>query len=109
MDNEKFQELVLQQFQTIAGELKTLAEGQKTLENGQKHLTDRLTRVETVVARIENDHGAKLGALLDGYYQNTKILADHTERLDRIEEKITTHDIKISILDKAKSNKRKAK
>ena len=116
MDNEKFQELVLQQFQTIAGELKTLAEGQKTLENGQKtlengqkHLTDRLTRVETVVARIENDHGAKLGALLDGYYQNTKILADHTERLDRIEEKITTHDIKISILDKTKSNKRKAK
>ena len=144
MDNEKFQELVLEQFQAIAGELKALTQGQRSLENGQrslengqkslekgqrslengqkslgngqrslengqKHLTDRLTRIETVVARIENDHGAKLAALLDGYYQNTKILADHTERLDRIESKITAHDIQISILDKTKSNKRKAK
>jgi len=109
MDNEKFQELVLQQFQTIAGELKALTEGQRSLENGQKHLTDRLTRVETVVTRIENDHGTKLGALLDGYHHNAEVLSDHTERLDRIESKITTHDIQISILDKTKSNKRKAK
>jgi len=72
-------------------------------------LEERLTKLENIVIRIENDHGRKLGALLDGYHHNAEILDDHTERLTRIESKITAHDIQISILDKTKSNKRKVK
>ena len=137
MENEKFQELVLQQLKALSegqksltDNIQSLNEGQKSLtenvkslnegqnsltENiqslneGQRQLTERLTKLENVVTRIENDHGTNLRALLDGYHHNAKVLADHTERLDRIESKITTHDIQISILDKTKSNKRKAR
>ena len=59
--------------------------------------------------RMEQDHGTKLSSLLDGYKQNAEILDRHTEQLDRIEDRVTHHDIKISILDKTKSNKRIAK
>lgn len=43
---------------------------------------EELAEVKNIVVRIENDHGQKLGALLDGY----KLLS---ERLDRHEEIIT--------------------
>jgi len=144
MDNEKFQELVLQQLQVLTENQKKLTEGQQqlsekvgsltegqqqltenqkkltegqnlltekvgSLTEGQKKLEERITKLENVVIRIENDHGRKLAALLDGYHHNAEILDDHTERLTRIESKITAHDIQISILDKTKSNKRKAK
>jgi hypothetical protein len=91
MDNEKFQELVLQQ-------LAALTEGQRQFE-------ERLAKLENTVTRIEYDHGKILGALLDGYKQNTEILDRHTVQLDRIESKIESHDIQISVLDKTKANK----
>ena len=109
MENEKFQELVLQQLKALTEGQKFLTEKYQSLSEGQRQLAERLTKVENVVTRIENDHGTTLNALLDGYHHNSEVLADHTERLDRIESKITSHDIQISILDKTKSNKRKAK
>jgi uncharacterized phage infection (PIP) family protein YhgE len=96
-------------FQSLADGHKSLEDNFQSLADGQRQLIERLTRVENVVRHIENDHGTKLGILLDGYHHNAEVLANHTERLDRIESKITTHDIQISILDKTKSNKRKAK
>lgn len=66
-------------------------------------------KVDKLELRLENEAFNKISALLDGYHQNAEKLADHTERLDRIESKITTHDLKIQILDKTKANKRKAK
>lgn len=47
VENEKFQELVLQQLQA-------LAEGQKQLFEGQKQLSERLGLVEEGQARLEN-------------------------------------------------------
>lgn len=41
--------------------------------------------IKNIVVRIENDHGLKLGALLNGYKQNA-------ERLDRVEAKLAEHD-----------------
>ncbi len=41
--------------------------------------------LKSIVIRIENDHGQKLGALLNGYKQNA-------ERLDRVEAKLAEHD-----------------
>ncbi len=137
MDNDKFQDLVLQQFQVITGELQSLKEGQKSLTEGQTRLETRMDKLEesqarleksqdilasevmaiktdvqkvkSTVIRIEQDHGTRLGALMDGHRQNTEILDRHTEQLDRIENKIESHDIQISVLDKTKANKRKAK
>ncbi|SFH22166.1 hypothetical protein SAMN05660649_04317 [Desulfotomaculum arcticum] len=95
MTNEEFQTLVLQHFQKVYEKLDSVDKRQIKLEN--------------VVTRIETDHGEKLSILLDGHEQKTQILDRHTEQLDRIESKIESHDIQISVLDKTKANKRKAK
>ena len=86
--------------------LKAILEEMKTLNQKVNTIDTRMTKVEQSITRIENDHGTKLSALLDGYKQNSEILNKHTEQLDRIEDKVTHHDIKIAILDKTKSNKR---
>ncbi len=56
------------------------------------------------IVRIENDYGEKLSALFDGYQSITETLDDHTKRLERIENKLETHDTKIHVLDKTKAN-----
>lgn len=88
MNDKEFQEFVVQH-------LSKLTEGQEKLRQD--------------IAKIEYEHGDKLGALLDGYKLLHEKLDDHTERLERIESKIETHDIQIQVLDKTKSNRRKAK
>ena len=40
---------------------------------------------------MEQEHGAKI----DGYKFITKTIEDHTKRLERIENKLKTHDAKI--------------
>ena len=57
MDDEKFQEIVLRQFQAIADELKDLKDGQQRLE----------TKVDKLELRIENEVINKVSALFDGY------------------------------------------
>lgn len=151
MDNEKFQDLVLEQLQIINGELKTLNNRVGNLEEGQTRLEDRTNRLESNVTKLNNrfdnlqqsqqllqhdikklqqgqqllqqdvekirlsqvrmefEHGEKLSALFDSYNLLSETLDDHTIRLQRIEDKIATHDIQIHVLDRTKSNKRKAK
>lgn len=69
MDNEKFQELVLQQFQAITGELKALIEGQKDfqkdvqglkmdvqgLKSGQGKLQKDVTSIKTELGYVWDD------------------------------------------------------
>lgn len=57
--------------------LPTLATKQELSE-----LKNEVSSIKSIVVRIENDHGQKIGALLDGY----KLLS---ERLDRHEEIIS--------------------
>ncbi|MEW5898123.1 MAG: hypothetical protein AB1652_02985 [Bacillota bacterium] len=134
MDNEKFQELVMQQLNILATEvagiktevsglknevteiktevsgLKDEVAGIKTEVNGLKN---EFKEVKTIVTklelRLENEAFNKIGALFDSYKLFSETLTDHTRRLQRIEDKITTHDIQIQVLDKTKSNKRKVK
>lgn len=72
-------------------------------------LTERLDELRQSVARIEVEQGQQLSALFDGYQLVRDSLSDHTERLQRIEDKLETHEIQIKILDATKANKRKAK
>ena len=67
---------------------------------------EELAKIKAIVIRCENDHGEKLGALLDGYKQHSEILNEHTVRLERIEEKIDAHDIRIHVLEKTINSKR---
>lgn len=116
MENEKFQELVLQQLKSINSRMDSLEKSQDILASElmavkadvQEVKTD-VQKIKFTVTRIEQDHGTQLGALMDGYKQNTEILDRHTEQLYRIEGKIESHDIQISVLDKTKTNKRKVK
>jgi exonuclease VII small subunit len=123
MDTDKFQELVLQQLenlnlrigsiekgqQTLEKGQQTLEKGQQTLEKSQQSLQQDVEKIRQSQVRMEFEHGEKLSALFDGYKSLSETMTDHTERLQRIEEKITTHDVQIKILDKTKSNKRKVK
>lgn len=56
------------------------------------------------VTRIEINHGEKLSALFDDYEAIKETLDDHTERLERIEAKLETHEIQIKVLDSTKAN-----
>jgi len=55
------------------------------ITKGMSEVKTRLTSVENIVTRIENEHGKKLSALFDGYKQ-------HTDQLDRIEKEVSKHD-----------------
>ena len=50
-----------------------------------KEVKTRLSNVEKTVLHIEQDHGQKLQALFDGHKQ-------HSDQLDRIEEKVSKHE-----------------
>ncbi|NLC44558.1 MAG: hypothetical protein GX783_09795 [Clostridiales bacterium] len=50
-----------------------------------KDLKGEVAEVKKRVIYIENDHGAKLDALFDGYKQNS-------DRLTRIEAEVSKHD-----------------
>jgi uncharacterized protein YoxC len=69
--------------------LTTQVEGLATQVEGLATQVDILTKdmagVKDIVIKIENDHGQKLGALLNGYKQNA-------ERLDRIEKEVAKHE-----------------
>ena len=82
MNNE---EKILSVLETINGRLENLEAGQAKLEAGQAKLEGDLTIVRGSVVRIENEHGKKLDALLEGH-------ALLHEKLDRIEQRVSEQD-----------------
>lgn len=50
-----------------------------------KGLETEVKEIKKTVIRIEQDHGKKLQVLFDGYKQ-------HSDQLDRIEEKVSKHE-----------------
>lgn len=73
MDN--FEEKVLEY-------LAKLTQDMTEIRQDIKLLTDRVSRIEV---KIENDVSPKLTTLFDGWQQ-------HNEQLNRIEEKVSTHE-----------------
>ena len=148
MDNEKFQELVLEQLKSLTTQVtsidnrlgnveqgqKSLEQGQKSLEQSQKSLATRIDNLEQdqqLIIKTLQKHSVQLEDLqkaqtrletrmeneviekIHGLYEDRKVQHEVNSRvlaaLERIESKITTHDVQIHILDKTKANKRKAK
>jgi hypothetical protein len=69
---------------TIETNMSTMEANMATKQELAEVKADVKFTKETVV-RIENDHGQKLNALFDGYKLNS-------ERLERIESKVTQHE-----------------
>ena len=84
-------------------------EFQKFMIDHITKLSDDFTDFRQNVARMEFELSEKINILFDGQEAIKDILADHTERLQRIENKTEKHDIQIRVLDETKSNKRKVK
>jgi archaellum component FlaC len=55
------------------------------LKNSMGGLENRMQKIENIVTNIEQDHGEKLKALFDGYYQ-------HTDILERIEKEVSKQE-----------------
>ena len=62
------------------------------------NVANEVKDINKTVLKIEQEHGEKIQALFDGHRFITQTLADHTDRLQRIEEKLETHDIQIHVL-----------
>lgn len=62
----------------------------------------RLDRVEGRIINIENDHGQKLNALLDGYKQNSEAITEGNYKLDKLTDRVENQEIKLQILKSAK-------
>lgn len=88
MNNKEFQEFIIKHLTELSAEVKQIRQNQ---------------------AKMEFESNEKLSALFDGYQSINETLTDHTERLERIENKLETHSIQIEVLDKTKSNKCKVK
>ena len=81
----------------------------ETMQSDMKTMRGDVDKIHQSQTRMEHEHGQKMSALFDGYKLLSEKLDDHTTRLQRIEEKIVGHDIKIEVLDQTKANKRKVK
>lgn len=113
MTNEEFQTLVLQQFQAITHELKNLNQQVGNIETDVFSLKSDVTDLKKGQLHLETRMENEVIEKVRGLYEFREVQTDVNERilatLDRIEAKIETHDIQISILDRTKSNKRKTK
>ena len=102
LDLKKGQDELSNGQEEILGRVENLEKGQEeilgrveNLENEQEEMKSDLRSLSQTVAKIEIEHGEKLGALLDGFASHTerfksieKILARHENKLDRHSDEI---------------------
>ena len=69
----------------LKGEVQGLKTEMQDVKGGIKGLKGEVADIKKRVIHIENDHGAKLDALFDGYKQND-------DKLTRIEAEVSKHD-----------------
>lgn len=72
-------------FKEVNDKINKLDNRLSKVENRLSKVENRLSKVEKTVIDIENNHGAKLDALFDGYKQNS-------DKLDRIEAEVSKHE-----------------
>lgn len=82
MENERFQDLVLEHMARITQEITEVKSQVGRLDTKVDNLDTRVVKIETV---IENDISRKFEALFDGQKQMV-------DQLNRIEKKLEQHD-----------------
>ena len=134
MNNE---EKILHILESMQSDIKDLKKGQAALEKGQAALEQGQALTNSRLESLEQGQSLT-NSRLDEHYQILRALehasevhkadidnltyqtadvfkdlksfrSEVSERFDRIENKIAGHDIRIEVLDKTKSNKRKVK
>jgi|GEM_PF-2746439 len=130
MTDKDFQEFMIKHVTQLTGDVQHIRQNIARLEfehgeklaalfDGQAIIMGKLDEHSSILDKhsdILDKHSAildKHSAILDKHSvildKHSAILADHTDRLQRIEDKVEKHDIQIQVLDKTKSDKRKAK
>ncbi len=105
MDNQQFQNAVLEKLEQLTNRMDsmeanmatkdelagieksmdTLATQVGTLDIKVDCLDKKVDNLQTLMVKIENEHGQKLGALFDGYTLNS-------EKLDRVGKAVARHE-----------------
>ena len=92
MDNEKFQELVLQQLTSLTEGQARLLERQSTLEEGQARLLERQSSLEEGQARLSEGQ-VRIEKRLNAVYEQTAMLTEfRTETIAKLTEISNTID-----------------
>jgi len=76
---------MVESLELIANQVGNITNRVESLELIAKEIKSEVGSLKTVVVKIENEHGRKLGALFDGYTLNA-------EKLDRIEQEVSKHE-----------------
>jgi len=87
MTDRELLELIANQLGVLTVDVEEIKNILPTLAIKQElaEIKSEVDSVKAIVVRIENDHGQKLGALLNGY----KL---HSERLERLEKDVARHE-----------------
>lgn len=106
MDNEEFQNIMIQQFNKVFEKLDVVESRLTSLEKGQSKLENRIEKVENTIDQlqlyVENKAADKLRILFDGWQEHEDKTADLAEKLDtlnanfdRLETKLGRMEIKL--------------
>ena len=108
MNEDKILEYLASIQQSIAGiqeDVAELKEDVAVIKEGVADLNERVVRLEDdsqfikgVVAKIEVEHGRKLGAFYDGLLMNREIVNTYDDRLRKVEKDVETHSIELRYL-----------
>ena len=72
--------------------IRALQKGQEELFRGQDKLFKEMDKLSLSVARIEADHGEKLGILLDVVTSHINKFDSENERIEKCEKRLDKHD-----------------
>ena len=106
MENDKFQNLVLEHLANLTQEITELKQDNSVIKHEITELKQDnsvikydLTHIKESVIRIENDHGEKLKALFDAREVQIDVNERICETLNRIEGKVDRLTLKVSSHD----------
>ena len=113
MDNEKFQDLMLDQFAKLFKEVQEVKGGLTEVKNSQFRMESRLSGVESRLVRMENDFGKKLDVLYYDWRETQKQFNDEVKnelqilstKVEAQQMQSTKHDQEIKDLYLVKASK----
>ena len=80
-----------------------LLDTKKQLSDSKDENNRRFDKLEGQLTVIEQEHGVKLDAALDGYRLVFEKLQEHDLRFDSLEEKIMTQELEVRVIKGSRS------
>lgn len=98
MENDRFQDLVLEHLARLTQEMTGLKQGQQELTNKVDNFDSRMGKLE---ARLENEVIDKIKTLFEARWADREILERVEKRVDAIFEQVAVHEVQIKVIKKA--------